>query len=289
MTIQSLRQRLWRFIQFPLVRMVLGVAWLLLCVGLMSKLAQTAYVGEVGRVVALLCASFAGYLIFVRVLEQRAASELGFQGAVGELCRGVLLGAALLTLSLGVLYALGFYQVQASNGWAVTWAAFKLSLGAAVMEELITRGLIFRILEQWLGSWWALSISAALFGLAHIGNPGASVVSVVAIAVEAGVLLAAVYMLTRRLWFAMGLHFSWNFTQGGVFGVTTSGVPVKGYFESTLTGPPLWAGGAFGAEASLVTVLICLSAGLWILRRVSRQGGFMPGSWRRAPMKSSAG
>ena len=79
-------------------------------------------------------------------------------------------------------------------------------------------------------------------------NPEATWIAVLCIAVEAGVLLAAAYITTRRLWLPIGLHFAWNFTQGGIFGVPVSGFRVRGLLKSTLTGPELLSGGAFGAE-----------------------------------------
>ena len=90
-------------------------------------------------------------------------------------------------------------------------------------EELLFRGILFRWIEEFGGSWAALAVTSALFGLAHIFNPGATWFSSFAIAVEAGVLLGGAYMLTRNLWLAMGLHAGWNFTQGEIFDVPVSG------------------------------------------------------------------
>jgi CAAX protease family protein len=95
----------------------------------------------------------------------------------------------------------------------------------------------FRITEENLGSWIAVVISSALFGLAPIGNPDATWISTTAIALEARVLLAAAYMWTRRLWFAIGIHFSWNVTQGGSLGVTGSGKQVDGLLSGRLSEP----------------------------------------------------
>ena len=91
------------------------------------------------------------------------------------------------------------------------------------MEELLFRGILFRWLEEFGGSWLALLLTSALFGAAHLGNPNATAFSAFCIAVEAGVLLGAAYMLTRSLWLPMGLHAAWNFTQGEIFDVPVSG------------------------------------------------------------------
>ena len=149
------------------------------------------------------------------------------------------------------------------------------------MEEILLRGLIFRLLEKWLGSWAALTISALLFGLAHIANPNSSLFAAIAIALEAGILLAAVYMVTRRLWAVIGLHMAWNFTQGGIFGVAVSGNEIEGLLASVMDGPELLTGGAFGAEASIPAILICTGIGLACLRRAHLDGRFVAASWHR--------
>jgi membrane protease YdiL (CAAX protease family) len=152
---------------------------------------------------------------------------------------------------------------------------------AGVTEELLIRAVAFRILEGWLGSWLALSASAVLFGLMHLPNPQATVLSSVAIALEGGVMLAAAYMVTRRVWLAIGIHVAWNFTQSGIFGVTTSGVDSTGYLEGHLQGPSVLSGGAFGPEASIVAVAVCLAAGLYLVRVANAKGHILKPSWRR--------
>ena len=134
------------------------------------------------------------------------------------------------------------------------------------------RGVVFRILEQWLGSWIALAISAALFGLLHLLNPGVTLLNAGAVMLEAGIMLAAAYMLTRRLWLCIGIHFAWNFTQGGIFSAAVSGGTTSGLLQAKLIGPTWLSGGAFGAEASVVAVVVCLAAGLLLLRAARRNG-----------------
>ena len=135
------------------------------------------------------------------------------------------------------------------------------------------RALVFKIAEESIGSWAAMIFQAALFGALHLGNPGATAVGVVAIALEAGVLLAAAYMYTRRLWLVWGLHFGWNFAQGSLFGVRVSGTPIsRSWLVSRPTGADALTGGMFGVEASPVAVVFCLLAAGLLLRRVVRRG-----------------
>ncbi len=275
-----------RVIQFAPVRGLLGFVWLLLAV-VAAQLAFTAVPIPTTDVVVLLGAvvvagvSLGAYVVFVRVVERRPVTELALAGAAGELVRGVLLGALLFAVTIGLLWALGFYRVTGTNPLGVILPVLALSIVSGVSEELIFRGILFRIMEEGLGSVLALALSRLLFGLLHLANPNATLWGGLAIAIEAGLLLGAVYMLTRRLWLAIGLHFAWNFVQGGVFGVAVSGNAVEGLFESTLTGPPLLSGGAFGAEASVFAVLVCLGATAYVLWRVKQRGGVVAPFWRR--------
>ena len=209
---------------------------------------------------------------YVRIVEKRAVTELSGPHASRELGAGVLLGALLLSLTVGVLGALGVYQVTGSNGWAAMLATVPGFILASVLEEVVMRGVIFRILEQWLGSWIALVLSAALFGLLHLLNPGTTLLNAASIMLEAGVLLAAAYMLTRRLWLCIGIHFAWNFTQGGIFSAAVSGGATNGLLQAKLVGPEWLTGGAFGVEASAVAVVVCASAGLLFLIAAKRRG-----------------
>ena len=92
-----------------------------------------------------------------------------------------------------------------------------------MVEEIAFRGVLLRITEEALGTWLALALSAAVFGAIHIFNPDATVVGGVFIAIEAGIFIGTLYILTRRLWVPLGLHAAWNFTQGGIFGIPVSG------------------------------------------------------------------
>jgi len=225
------------------------------------------------------------YLVYyglVRGMEGRnPVSELSLNGALLELIGGLGVGAGLLTLSTVLLWLFGFYKVDAVNDISELFAArhLPLSLGAGFFEELVFRAILFRIVEEKLGSWIALAISSLFFGVAHIGNPNATLFSSIAIAIEAGILLGAAYMLTRRLWFAVGIHIAWNYVQGAVFGIAVSGGEVKGLMSSHLEGNELFSGGAFGAEASLITLVICTLAGILFLWKAYQHRAVVQPFW----------
>jgi membrane protease YdiL (CAAX protease family) len=151
-------------------------------------------------------------------------------------------------------------------------AAIGTNVGAAVTEEIVFRAVLFRILAQRWGTGVALTVSALLFGLLHLVNPGASVWGAIAIAIEAGLMLGAAYALTRSLWFPIGLHFGWNMAEGGIFGTTVSGSTNHGgLLHTVLDGPNILTGGDFGPEASVFAILACGIPALLFLRAARRR------------------
>ena len=218
--------------------------------------------------------SVIAYLILVGLVERRSPRELSLRTLSSYGLAGLAGGFLLFSTVVGVLWLCGSYHVLGTNP-QVDWLSGVLiaGVGAGVAEEIITRGVLFRIVEEGLGTWWALAISALFFGGAHIFNPGATLWSSLAIAIEAGILLALIYHVTRTLWACIGLHAAWNITQGTIYGIPVSGTSANGWLLSSRTGPDWLSGGVFGAEASVVALLACstVSAGLLIiaLRRKS--------------------
>jgi membrane protease YdiL (CAAX protease family) len=107
-------------------------------------------------------------------------------------------------------------------------------------------------------------------------------VGALAVFLTAGILLAACFMFTRRLWLPMGVHFAWNFTQSGIFGLSVSGnKALPGLLKAALYGPAWLTGGEFGPEASAVTVLLGLLLGVIILKRAVQRGRLVSAPWAR--------
>ena len=222
------------------------------------------------------------YRAYVRRIERRPVSELSSPGAGKELGGGFVLGASLFTLTIGTLALLGCYSVEGRHDVSIVAIPLVAAIGTAFIEEIVFRGIVFRIVEGALGTWIALILSSAIFGLLHLVNPHATLQGAVAIVFEAGVMLAAAYVLTRRLWLPIGIHAGWNFTQGGIFGVSVSGHPSGGLLDGVLSGPEWLSGGAFGAEASIVAVVLGIALGTTLLVMARRRGRFIAPYWRRS-------
>lgn len=240
-------------------------------------------VGAIAAALVAVVLGFAAYSLFVRRIERRPVTELAPDRAWPELAAGLAIGSGVLAAAIGVLAALGLYQVEGRRDWTVLVVPLLMSIGTGVIEEIVFRGIVFRLLEEASGTWGALVLSSALFGLLHLVNPQATLQGAVAIVFEAGVMLAAAYVLTRRLWLPIGIHVGWNFTQGGVFGVPVSGFRSRGWLDGTLSGPDWLSGGRFGAEASIVAVILGIALGTTLLVMAARRGRFIAPPWRRAP------
>jgi membrane protease YdiL (CAAX protease family) len=217
------------------------------------------------------------YVLVVRLIERRRLTELAPGQLLPYLLAGIVGGVLLFSAVFGLLWLLGSYQIIGSNPQAA-WlpALLTLGLGAGIGEEIIARGVLFRIVEEGLGTWWALAISALLFGAPHIFNPGATLWSSAAIAIEAGLMFGLLFHLTRSLWPCLGLHAAWNFTQGTVYGISVSGAHADGWLVTARRGPDWLSGGGFGAEASVIAVLVCSAVSIVLLAIALRRGSIVP-------------
>ena len=212
------------------------------------------------------------YRLLVRWTEHRAVTELGAARAVPLFIGGTAIGIVLFCSVIAVIAAYGAATLAGLTATHRIIAEGCAALLAGVGEEIIFRGAVYRLVEEGFGTLVAIIFSGALFGLIHGLNPGATVFSTVAIALEAGILLAAAYALTRSLWLSIGLHFGWNFTEGGIFGAAVSGGKSHGLIATLFNGPDQITGGKFGPEASLPAVAICLIAALVMLVLTIQRG-----------------
>jgi len=272
---------------FPLVTLIIATAAFALAVtcGVLTGSAlppMDPVLSLVIQSVVTLALGFLAYKLVVAHLGSVHRDELRFHDAPRETGIGLALGAGLFSLVVGLAALLDVYNII---GWGSTRKLPNILLAAAivpgVMEEIFFRGILFRWFEEFAGTWAALFLTSALFGVAHIYNPNATWFSSFAIAVEAGVLLGGVYMLTRSLWMPIGLHAAWNFTQGFIFDVPVSGVDSQGMVEARLSGPEMLSGGEFGLEASLLALLVATAAGVWFVLRAVKQGQLMQPWWVR--------
>lgn len=211
-----------------------------------------------------------GYVLYLRIIEQRAPIELSSTRMGRELGAGVGLGTLLFLSTIAILAALGCYQFTASGNWGDMVKPFAEMAFVALIEEILFRGILFRLLQRALNTWGALVLSSILFALAHLPNAGITLLAV-GITAAAGMMLAAAYLATGRLWLGVGLHFAWNYLSDGVFSFPTSSHPAKGLVQGRLSGPEWLGGGAYGVEGSVVSLLVIGVIIAVLLRHASRR------------------
>ena len=159
------------------------------------------------------------YWAFVRYYERRKVQELSLRW------RWIALAGVAGSLSIGVtilaLYATGHYELVSFRCFDQVAGIFATIWIAAVMEEVAFRGILFRILEEGIGTRAALIASAVIFSVAHLTNNGAHWVTLLSVTL-AGLMWAAVFILSRNIWVAAAHHCCWNAT------IFMIGVPLSG-------------------------------------------------------------
>lgn len=225
------------------------------------------------NLVAALVAAL-GYWTYVNRVERRAVSELSGTGAAAEWALGAALGALLGLLTLAPLWGMGVYRIAGLGDGSPLLALIPEMVLVSVIEELLMRGVIFRIAEQAWGSRRALAFSTVLFVGAHL--PGDISLMGVLVTAAASLAFTAAYQVSRRLWLPMGMHFAWNYLFSAVFSVTVSGHEAKGWLQGSMTGPEWLSGGSYGVEASAVALLVWAAASALLLRRAYTGGRFVP-------------
>ncbi|MBP2327009.1 membrane protease YdiL (CAAX protease family) [Kibdelosporangium banguiense] len=268
--------RLRRF-RFP----VLAVAFFVVMVAnaginrLVSPVALLALPVGIGAAVAIV----AGYRRLSRIVEQRTdVTEVGKRGMWPGLLRGALIGSGLFAVLILVIAMFGGWQDVSWGSVGGFIATAGTTASVAVIEEVLFRGIVFRIMEEHLGTVITLVACSVLFGLVHLVNVNATLWGAISIGLTGGAMTGSAYVATRSLWMPIGMHFAWNFMHAGVFGVALSGSaePPHGLLHTTLSGPSALTGGTFGPEASLLTMLVCVIPTVLLLRCAVRDGQILP-------------
>jgi membrane protease YdiL (CAAX protease family) len=277
--VNSMRTALESTLRFPPARIVLAGLWVggavlagQLVVGALRRLPalQGALTGNALALLLMVPATALAYRAYVRRIERRPVAELARRGAAREAGAGAALGLGLFGAVIGALWLLGVYRVTGLGSWTAALAALCGSAASGFIQEVLFRGILLRVIREAWGMRAGLAVSALLFGLVHATSAGATALSVLAITLEAGLLLGAAYLLTGRLWFAVGLHVGWDFANDGLFGTGVAGAtgaPVRALLRDALVGPTYLTGGPLGVEVSAVAVVVLVVASTALLVR----------------------
>ena len=228
-------------------------------------------------------------------IEGRSLADyaLPARGAFGaRFWRGVLWGfVALTTLLLAVSAARSFSFGSVVLGgsklvfYAGAWALAFLAVGFS--EEFIFRGYALYTLTTGIGFWPAAILLSTVFGAIHLGNGGESRVGALAAGLM-GLFFCFTVRRTGDLWFAIGLHAAWDYSESFIYSVPDSGAMVPGHLlNSSFHGPRWLTGGTVGPEGSAL-VFVILAAMFVVFNRLHRQVKFPPGAKQTASSQLSA-
>jgi uncharacterized protein len=227
---------------------------------------------------AFLCVVLA--TLIMGAFEKRTLGDYGLpaRGAFGvRFFEGLLWGLAAECATMFTLFLTGnvsFHGYDLTGSavlrYGLLWAAAFLVVG--FFEEFLFRGYPQFTLASGIGFWPAAFVLSGLFWLGHMGNPGETWVGGLGLLL-AGLVFCASLRLTGNLWFAIGLHASWDWAETYFFGVADSGVPANGHLlNTTLTGNKWMTGGTVGPEGSVVELVIVSAViGLLFLRFRQRE------------------
>jgi membrane protease YdiL (CAAX protease family) len=210
------------------------------------------------------------YWAFVRYYERRKVDEL--LPRLRWIVLGGVAGAASIGVTILALYATGHYELLAFRGFGRAGGILGPLWIAAVIEEVLFRGILFRIVEERIGTRTALIASALIFSLVHVTNNGVRWITLITVTL-AGLMWAGVFIVSRNLWVVAAHHCCWNAT------IFLIGVPLSGEdwraqapLATAVHGSVFWTGAAFGPEDSLINIafMIVICAVLW---RIARRRG----------------
>ena len=265
-----------RVLFFPITKMVIGiVVCFSLFVGFQNFVSKPLFysifqdksiadpiIYLVSVVVLLL-----SYYCFFSFYDKRKITELSVKHLPKEMFGGFALGFLTISLTIAILYFLGYFQFFSISAEHYSLKLFGLLMIAALIEDLFFRGIIVRISENWLGTNIALIIGM-LFETDHLFNPNANLFSVFFILIW-GFTMAMLFVYTKRIWLPFFFHLGWNFAQP-FYGSNLTGLDDMGsIIQSKLEGPEIFTGGAVGVEGSIFSAVFLLLIGitLYILAR----------------------
>ncbi|MEJ7827225.1 MAG: type II CAAX endopeptidase family protein [Segetibacter sp.] len=284
---KSLKQKILRN---PFVRIILGLlvcfAAFIIAQNIAAKLlALTGLDKDFRNLIKGIIASIAviiAYNLFYRKIENREVTEISVKGIAKNLTLGIIIGVTLQCLTVLVIYLDNGFKVLSINPVSFIIIPLTVAFTVAIFEEILIRGILFRIIEEKLGSYIALIISTIIFGSLHLINSNSSLISATCVAIEAGHLLGAAYIYTRNLWFPIAIHFAWNFMQSGILGAITSGnEKTNSLLTTQITGVKIITGGEFGPEGTLQATIFCLIATIVLLYLNIKKDKLIKPYWKR--------
>jgi CAAX protease family protein len=250
----------WRAGAFVLVVAALVIAWMFGFRSLRLRLPEELglALAECGVLGSVLAATW----LLARI-ERRPFTAFGLRGPnrlrnglVGVAAGFLALSSLMAVLGLAGAAHLGPITLRGREAlmWGCFWAAVFVMVGFA--EEMMMRGYLLHALSQGIGFWPATVATSLLFGAGHLRNEGEALMGLASAALI-GIVNAYSLRWSGSLWWAIGLHASWDWGETFFYGVADSGRTVGHHLLSIAPAGPGWlSGGAVGPEGSVLVLLV---------------------------------
>jgi len=243
----------------------------------LSSIPHGDFILEVVRRALLLTSALAAGYVCCRFLESLPWRSLGLtlhQGWFRDFAIGTVVGAISLTIAVLVATAAGGlrFTLTSNDAMALTTRSLGTSavlfVVAALAEEAMFRGYALQTFTRAHLAALGIFLTSVPFGLVHLWNPNVVRGITFANTALAGIWLAIAYMRTRSLWLPLGVHWSWNWALGSVFGLPVSGMKVVSHtlFQGNDIGPAWLTGGSYGIEGGAACTLALVLSSLFLWR-----------------------
>ncbi|NPD47359.1 CPBP family intramembrane glutamic endopeptidase [Lentimicrobium sp. S6] len=268
------KNRIQKFIYSPFSRIIIAILFLIpmllvnnvITIFILDKMEEVIVLSTLKAFKAIIIIGLLiySYRFYTKRIEKRPAFEFNFERWHIDLGWGIVIGGGMVIIITAVLFVLGYYTIDYINSWNILITRIFRYAQGSFIEELIFTVIIFRLLEEKLGTAISFLIVSLFFGGMHFINDNATIFTSLSISVIQ-ITLIAPFILTRRIWMGWAVHFSWNFFQAGVFGMNNSGMDQGGFISPIITGPHWLTGGAFGIEASWLGLIVNIVVGISLL------------------------
>lgn len=264
----------------PIVRIILSILALIFLTALVKEFLTKPFftaihpTDELAKIIVPLLSTLlmvGVYYLLTKHYEKSLFTDFASKYALKETLGGFLLGFGVISIVVGILYLFSFYEITDYNSFRSFLPTISFIIGAAMLEEIVFRGIVFKVLEKWKGTALALIVSAIIFQLPHFMNPHEAFLPAV-LGVLFGLFHGLMYIDSRRLWLPVAFHAGWNLAQP-FFGTTLSGIDGFGnFYFSEMAGPELLTGSAFGVEDSLLSMFGLLILSVIYFVRIKKKG-----------------
>lgn len=248
-----------RLIIFVLFIFLWSIPFSLLTQFELFKLAQDSLSGqlfyEAGAILIVLGALF---MVFQTYPTRNFESVFIRKDALFPFLKGSGLGLLIIGICTLIMYLSGCVEFTESKIFPLNIAGYLLFfILVGIFEEFTFRSFPLVVFAERYLIPVSILLNGLLFGLVHIANPGFSVLAMINISLS-GILFSIITLAKRNIWWAVGVHFGWNFTQGNLLGFKVSGITQSGLVKATPKGHTILSGGAFGIEGSIICTIVLI-------------------------------